>query len=237
MLTRVIAGLKPCATTPLKPSATTPLKPSATTSLKPSATTPLKPCATTPLKRYATTPLKSLAAAGFAGGLAGALAMNLYARAVGRATGGHEAEGAARGSDRNGRGMQPPQADGRAEEDAAVQVGSLAYETVTGDRPDRRTRSWLGSAAHYAFGGGAGATYALAACRVPMLRTGRGLLYGALVWAIADQGITPALGLSRSPRQLTPGMHAYSLVGHLVYGATLDAVLSRSIAKPDAIPV
>jgi hypothetical protein len=30
--------------------------------------------------------------------------------------------------------------------------------------------------------------------------------------------------LSRGPRQLTAGMHAYSLLGHWVYGATLESV-------------
>jgi hypothetical protein len=44
------------------------------------------------------------------------------------------------------------------------------------------------------------------------------------VWAIADEAAMPALGLSRGPRQLTRGMHAYSLLGHRMYGATLEAV-------------
>ena len=43
-----------------------------------------------------------------------------------------------------------------------------------------------------------------------------------LVWAIADEGLMPALNLSRSPRQLSAGMHAYSLLGHAVYGSALE---------------
>lgn len=163
------------------------------------------------------------ALAGLAGGLAGAFAMNLFARAVGAARNGREADGAAPGHDRVGRGMQPPQAEGSARDDAAVRVGTAAYETLTGDAPTRKGRSWLGSAAHYGFGAGAGMCYALAASRAPLLRAGFGTLYGTLVWALADEGVVPALGLSRGPRELPAGVHLYSLCGHWIYGATLDA--------------
>ena len=104
---------------------------------------------------------------GFAGGLLGAVAMNLFSRAVSAARNGREATGAAPGYDRVGRGVQPPQADGAAEDDATVRVGTAAYRAVTGSAPDRATRSWLGTSMHYAFGGTAGACYAVIAQRLP----------------------------------------------------------------------
>jgi hypothetical protein len=41
----------------------------------------------------------------------------------------------------------------------------------------------------------------------------------------------PALGLSRSPREQSAGMHAYSLAGHWIYGATLEAVRRLVVAR------
>lgn len=162
------------------------------------------------------------AAAGLAGGLLGALAMNVFARAARARNDGLEARGAAPGSDRDGRGMQPPQARTRADQDAAVQAGTALYRSLTGHAPDRATGRWLGTAAHYTFGAALGVVYAFGSNRAPAVRAGFGVLYGSLVWAIADEGAMPALGLSRGPRELPLGVHAYALAGHWVYGATLE---------------
>lgn len=159
---------------------------------------------------------------GFAGGMVGGLAMNLFARAARGVRGGLEAPGASPGGDRDGRGAQPPQAVGRADADGAVKVGTIAYRSVTGEEPARALKPWLGTAAHYAFSGAAGAVYMLAGDHFPALRRGRGTYYGSLVWAFADETMMPALGLSRAPSELAAGVHAYSLASHLVWGATLD---------------
>jgi len=161
---------------------------------------------------------------GLTGGVLGSLAMNVYSRVVRSANDGQEAVGAAPGSDRDGRGMQPSQAEGRAEQDAAVRVGAAAYRTVVGREPDTATERRLGTLAHYAFGASAGAIYAVASDNLPALRKGFGSFYGSLVWAIADEGVVPALGLSRSPRELPVSVHAYSLSGHCIYGMTLECV-------------
>jgi putative membrane protein len=136
-----------------------------------------------------------------------------------------EGTGAAPGGDRVGRGVQPPQAEIRADEDATVKSASIAYRAVTGEEPDREAKRWLGSAMHYAFGAGVGLTYGLVAARASWIRAGHGTFYGALVWAIADEGIMPALGLSRGPGELSRGVLAYGLGGHFVFGAVLDSVL------------
>ena len=163
--------------------------------------------------------------AGLAGGLAGAFVMDAFARLVTLDGRTREASGATPGGDRIGRGPQPAQALDRAEEDAATRVGTGAFEALTGRRPDAPTRRWLGSAAHYGFGAGAGVAYAMLTPRVPGLSAGRGTFYGAMVWAAADEGVIPAMGLSRGPRELPAGVHAYALVSHLGFGATLDAVV------------
>jgi hypothetical protein len=161
---------------------------------------------------------------GFAGGLLGAFAMNTFARAVNVIGDHNEGTGAAPGRNRVGRGVQPPQADGGADDDAAVRVATIASRALTGRAPSRQTRLQLGSAVHYAFGGTLGACYALLAQRAPAVRAGYGSLYGAAVWVVADEIIMPALRLSRGPRQLSAGVHAYALTGHWVYGLTLESV-------------
>ena len=171
---------------------------------------------------------------GLAGGLLGAFAMNVFARAAQRVTRGREAVGAAPGRDRVGRGVQPPQADGRSDQDATVRVGTVAFRAVTGHEPGREARPWLGSAAHYAFGATAGLVYALLARRTPVITQAHGVLYGALVWAIADEGLIPALGLSRGPRRLSSGVHLYALAGHFVYGVTLESVRRQAGHLNDA---
>jgi hypothetical protein len=161
---------------------------------------------------------------GFAGGLLGAFAMNAFARAVDAATDGREAEGAAPGGDRVGRGVQPPQADGQADDDATVRVATAAYRALTDTEPSRAVRSWLGTGVHYAFSVTLGVGYALVAQRAPLVRAGFGTAYGTAVWAVADELIMPLFGLSRGPRQLPAGVHAYALAGHCVYGLTLETI-------------
>src|SRR3954471_9004982 len=133
---------------------------------------------------------------------------------MGWARGGGEARGAAPGQDRFGRGAQPPQALGTADRYASVLLGSAVYRTVVGRDPDRDVQPWIGSAMHYAFSAGIGAAYVLAVRKAPVLRGGRGLLYGALVWSVADETVMPALGVSRGPRSLDRRGHAHPLLAH-----------------------
>jgi hypothetical protein len=174
-------------------------------------------------------PVLRQCAVGLAAGIAGGFTMNLFSRVVVGALG-READGAAPGADRVGRGAQPPQALGNADHDAAVLAGSAVYRTVTRHDPSAVTEPRLGTAAHYAFSGAAGVGYVLLSERVPALRAGYGIAYGSLVWALADEGVTPALGLSRGPRQLPAGVHVYALLAHWVFGATLEA--ARRAMRP-----
>jgi hypothetical protein len=160
---------------------------------------------------------------GLAAGLLAALAMNTFARAINAVRGGREARGAAPGTDRIGRGAQPPQAKGTTDDDAAVRVGSAAYRALTASEPSRDTRLALGTAVHYAFGATLGVAYGWMSTRAPAVRAGYGTIYGAAVWLVADEMLMPALRLSRGPRQLPAGVHAYALADHLIFGATLES--------------
>ena len=156
--------------------------------------------------------------------------MNLFTRALDAA---HalDAVGAPAG-DRMGRGVQPPQAEGAAEDDAAVRVGAAVYRVLTGVEPSVKRRLTLGRLAHYAFGAALGGSYALLGTAVPALRAGGGTLYGATVWVVADEGVMPALGLSRGPGELPVAVLGYGLAGHLVYGAALESVCAWVTGAP-----
>jgi uncharacterized membrane protein YagU involved in acid resistance len=160
--------------------------------------------------RYAADRVARHAIVGVAAGLLGGLAMNVFSRVV--------------RDDTRGRGVQPAQARRSPNADAAVKTGALVYRTVTGHNAPRSKKQTLGVAAHYSFSAAMGMTYALLATALPSVRAAFGMLYGALVWAVADEGVTPALGLSRDPRDVPLGVHVYSLCGHGVFGATLEAV-------------
>ena len=183
--------------------------------------------------RPRSTPLIGSLAAGMAAGLLAGLAMNLFARAT-LSVSGREAPDASPGADRTGRGMQPPQAKGRAEDDAAVRAGTAALTAVTGTIPSPETRRASGVAAHYAFSAMTGALYGLLSAAFPAIRAGRGTLYGAAVWIAADEIVTPALGLARPRRSQSAALQAYTLTGHLVYGCTLDTVLDVLQSDPNA---
>ena len=143
---------------------------------------------------------------------------------------GREAPGAAPGDDRFGRGAQPPQALRTANRDASVLLGAAIFRAIAGRDPDPDAQLWIGSAMHYAFSGAVGVVDAGIADRVPVVQTGNGLTYGALVWVVADEGAMPALGVSRGPGELDPRVHVFALLAHLVYGATLRAIWRRGAA-------
>lgn len=173
-----------------------------------------------------------LATIGAISGIVAAMAMDAFSRLM-QGSDHREAAGATPGRERDGRGAQPAQADGSAEQDATVKIGTAAFRSVAGYTPNRNTQQWLGTAAHYAFSAAVGVNYMLASERAPELRQGYGTVYGSLVWAAADEGAVPALGLSKKPGQIPLGVHAYALSAHWVYGVTLEAcrrLASRVVA-------
>lgn len=155
---------------------------------------------------------------GAAGGLLGALAMNVLARAASLAQDGADDQ------HDEGRGPQPDEAQESQEDDATVKAGRAVYRAAAGHEPDQDTAQQLGSAAHFGFGAAVGVAYMLLSPHVPALRKNFGTTYGSVVWAVADEGVVPALGLSSSPTEIPLSTHAYALCAHWVYGATLEGV-------------
>jgi uncharacterized membrane protein YagU involved in acid resistance len=163
-----------------------------------------------------------LAAIGVVSGIVAAMAMDTFSRLM-RGNDGREAEGATPGGERDAKGAQPAQAEASGGQDATVKIGTAAFESVAGYTPSRETQQWLGTLAHYGFSAAVGMNYVLASERAPELRRGYGTMYGSMVWAAADEGAVPAMGLSKKPTEIPMGVHAYALSAHWVYGVTLEA--------------
>lgn len=51
-----------------------------------------------------------------------------------------------------------------------------------------------------------------------------GLVLGAALFALADEYAVPALGLSGKPSEFPLPTHLYSLLAHLVYGLSAEAM-------------
>ena len=164
------------------------------------------------------------ACAGALAGLVGALAMNQFQRLAARAGEGREADDATVGLPRTGRGPQPAQAIGNASEDATARVANVALSTVGYELTDPRAKQMAGEFVHLAFGALNGALYGLAAELDPRVTAAAGVPFGASVWAVADEGVVPALGLSRGPREASTGLLAYGFLSHCVFGITTELV-------------
>ena len=165
-------------------------------------------------------------AAGVAGGLVAAWAMNQFQAWWSRAATGTERshgaqslqQGAPPGSVAPGR----PAEDERL--DATERVASALSEGVAGRELSEGEKEAGGALVHYAFGAATGAAYGAAAEFAPAVTAGAGAPFGALVWLAADEGVVPALGLSKPPTEYPLWIHAYALASHAVYGLTAEVV-------------
>jgi putative membrane protein len=166
------------------------------------------------------------AVAGALAGVAGALAMNQFQRIAGWAGTGREADDATIGLPRTGRGPQPAQAIGNASDDATAKVANAALSVVGYELTDPRAKQMAGEFVHLAFGAINGALYGMAAELDPRVTAVAGVPFGTSVWAVADEGVVPALGLSRGPREASAGLLAYGFLSHCVYGITTEFVRS-----------
>jgi len=132
--------------------------------------------------------------------------------------------------------------DGGSQSDSVsstVKVAQAVSRTVTGRSIPRQEQSTAGNLVHYAFGALNGALYGALAPVIPAVTLGRGLAFGAVLWATADEAMLPLLGLSRVPTHYPVSTHAMSLAGHLVYGLAVDTVYhalrtAETFARPTA---
>lgn len=99
-------------------------------------------------------------------------------------------------------------------------LGARAHLVVS---PEAEARAGLG--VHWAYGALLGAGYALLRRRRPGRPLLAGLLFGAALWLLGDEGLVPALHLSPPPEAFPGSTHAKALAAHLAYGAATDGVL------------
>ena len=169
-------------------------------------------------------------AAGIVSGLAASWVMNQFQSTWGKLTEGiakpHGAQSLQHGTPRHGVGRELQERGNEEEDDnAAVRMASIVSEEVFDHRlKDKEEKEVGGAVAHYTMGATSGALYGAAAELVPEVTMGTGLPFGAAVWLVADEGIVPALGLSKSPTEYPLSKHAYAVASHLVYGLTTELV-------------
>ena len=95
-------------------------------------------------------------------------------------------------------------------------------------RPTKEEQDALSTAVHVFFGAGAGALFGLVHGRLrPPLPALAGMAYGLLVWAFSYSGWIPALEIMSPPKRDRPGRPQTMIAAHLVYGATLGALLRK----------
>lgn len=82
-----------------------------------------------------------------------------------------------------------------------------------------------GIAVHYGIGLFPGAAYGVLRRKVPALTAGSGTLFGLGLFLMQDEGLNPMLGTSGGPTEYPAEAHVRGLVGHLVFGATMNASL------------
>ncbi len=168
-------------------------------------------------------------AAGVAGGLVASVVMNqfqaLWSKLVEGEERSHGAQSLQQGSPDHGvaRELKERGSD-EGQDDAAMRIANVIAEEVFDRNLTREEKQAGGTFVHYVFGVTTGVCYGVAAEGIPAITVGAGLPFGAFIWLIADEGIVPALGLSKPPTEYPPSIHAYALASHLVYGLTTEMV-------------
>lgn len=112
---------------------------------------------------------------------------------------------------------------------AAKKMTEAAGKELTPSQPNA-----LGLGIHYSLGIAPGALYGALHDRVPMIGTGRGLLWGLGLFLAQDEVVNAAFGLSGRPGQYPWQDHARGLIAHLAYGAALDAGIRALKMGPDS---
>lgn len=85
-------------------------------------------------------------------------------------------------------------------------------------------------AVHFAFGTGTAAAYAVLSTKLPVLRAGRGALFGFLFWVGFHETGLPLFGFSPTPAAMSLWEQGNELVTHVIYGVVVEQVL-RGFAR------
>ncbi len=120
--------------------------------------------------------------------------------------------------------MLQEQGSDDAQDDAAMRLANAISVGGFDHQLTRSEKDTAGTALHYAYGISMGAVYGAAAELTPFITVGAGALYGVGIWVVADEGVVPALGLSKSSAEYPLSIHAAAFASHLVYGLTAEIV-------------
>ncbi len=172
--------------------------------------------------------LKGLAA-GIGGGLVASVVMNQFQKLLCKVITGdersHGAQSLQQGSPQHGAArMLQEQGSDDAQDDAAMRLANAISVGVFNHELTRSEKDTAGTALHYAYGISIGGLYGAAAELAPVVTVGAGALYGAGIWVVADEGVVPALGLSKSSEEYPLSVHAAALASQLVFGLTTEIV-------------
>ena len=115
-------------------------------------------------------------------------------------------------------------------EDATMKAASRIVGSVLKKELTKEEKKKVGSVVHYAFGGGMGVLYSMAASVDPKVTRGFGTAFGTALFAVADEIAVPLLGLAKGPKEYPLSSHASALAAHLVYGLTTESVRRVSMA-------
>lgn len=110
-------------------------------------------------------------------------------------------------------------------------ITNAALDAADVDAPERDANA-LAGVAHLAYGAGCGALYAAIAPR-SRVSTGAvlGMTFGTVVWFASYQGWVPAVGIMPPASRDRPGRPATMFIAHLVFGATLGALLAHHASR------
>jgi putative membrane protein len=167
--------------------------------------------------------------AGIAGGLVASWTMNqfqaLLSKLMEDEERSHGAQSLQQGSPQHGIGREL-QEEGKddPQDTAPARLANALSVAVFDHELTKNKKEVAGAAFHYAMGISSGAIYGAVAEVLPEATIGAGLPFGVAVWAIADEGIVPALGLSKWGTEYPLSVHAYALTSHLVFGLTTELV-------------
>ncbi len=109
-------------------------------------------------------------------------------------------------------------------EPANVKAAKAVSEKVFDHSLKKSEKDEAGEAMHYLMGGISGGIYGASVEMTGLAKMGAGLPFGSAVWAIADDIVVPALGLSKSPSEYPLSTHAYALSSHWIYGLVTEIV-------------
>jgi uncharacterized membrane protein YagU involved in acid resistance len=96
------------------------------------------------------------------------------------------------------------------------------------NRSEKAAFTW---ASHFGFGAATGALYPLIMRSPHKHALLKGMLYGLGVWTVSYSGWVPAAGIMRFPTKESKPYVGLEIAAHLVWGACLGALASRSHLK------